>query len=73
MKRTTKIFINVLTYSCDFDKDTCLWQTENKKYNWYLTNGEYSKYDEYLGPASDVTSITSEYNCFTQTIFCDIN
>ena len=60
--RTTKrgIAFDVLKYPCNFDQEnTCNWKTDYKDYDWFLTNGEYSIYEGYLGPASDMTSLSS--------------
>ena len=59
--RTTKNgpTYDVLKYPCNFDKDTCNWKTDYKDYDWFQTNGNYSIYEGYLGPASDMTSLSS--------------
>ena len=59
--RTTKkgLTFDILNYPCEFDKGTCAWKTDYKEYDWFHTNGEYSTYEGYLGPASDMTSLSS--------------
>ena len=61
MIRTTKrgITFDVLYYPCNFDQNMCNWKTDHINYDWFLTNGEYGTYEGYLGPDSDVTSVTS--------------
>ena len=46
--------------SCDFDKDFCGWNSNNK---WMRTNGDFSKFFGRYGPESDWSSIIKS-NCY---------